>query len=181
MPTEKIKLENYKDRVNTLLLVSTLVATITFAAGFTMPGGYNNSDPYEGMATMLEEKKFHLFIFCDTMAMYSSILVAVSLIWAQLGDLRLVLVALKLALPLLGLALAMMSLAFMAGVSLVVSKLKWLDNAILIMGVIFLVILLALFFPLCFPISSNNRLLRYIFYYPFCLLIYVTKTDPKTD
>ncbi|KAL3509393.1 hypothetical protein ACH5RR_028794 [Cinchona calisaya] len=115
------------------------------------------------------------------MAMYSSILVAVSLIWAQLGDLRLVLVALKLALPLLGLALAMMSLAFMAGVSLVVSKLKWLDNAILIMGVIFLVILLALFFPLCFPISSNNRLLRYIFYYPFCLLIYVTKTDPKTD
>ncbi|KAL3509396.1 hypothetical protein ACH5RR_028797 [Cinchona calisaya] len=179
MRMEIMNSENYKDRVNTLLLVSTLVAIITFAAGLTMPGGYNNSDPSEAMATMLKERKFHLFIFCDMMAMYSSIIVAVTLIWAQRSHLKLVLVAHKLALPLLGIALAMMSLAFMAGVSLVVSKLRWLDNAILIMGVIFVVILLALFFPLCFTILSNNRLLCYIFYYAFCVLIHVTKDDPE--
>uniref|UniRef100_F6HI81 PGG domain-containing protein n=1 Tax=Vitis vinifera TaxID=29760 RepID=F6HI81_VITVI len=41
--------DQYKDRVNTLLLVSTLVATVTFAAGFTMPGGYNSSNPSAGI------------------------------------------------------------------------------------------------------------------------------------
>ncbi|KAI7735519.1 hypothetical protein M8C21_017877, partial [Ambrosia artemisiifolia] len=70
-----------KGRVNTLLLVSALVATVTFAAGFTMPGGYNNS-----------------------------------------GDLNLMLNALRKAQRLLGLSLAMMSLAFLAGVNLVVTE-----------------------------------------------------------
>ncbi|XP_027063833.1 protein ACCELERATED CELL DEATH 6-like [Coffea arabica] len=180
VPMKQMKPHNYKDRVNTLLLVSTLVATVTFAAGFTVPGGYNNSDPYQGMATMLGLKKFHVFIFCDTIAMFTSIIVAVSLIWAQLGDLNLVLGALRLAFPLIGVALAMMSLAFMAGISVVVSKLRWLDNAILIMGSIFLVILVVLFSPLCFSLGSKYRLLRKIFYYPFLVLIWVTNADPGT-
>ncbi|CDP14768.1 unnamed protein product [Coffea canephora] len=179
VPMEQKKPHNYKDRVNTLLLVSTLVATVTFAAGFTVPGGYNNSDPYQGMATMLGEKKFHVFIFCDTIAMFTSIIVAVSLIWAQLGDLNLALVALRMALPLLGIALVMMSLAFMAGISLVVSKLRWLGSAILFMGLIFLVILAVLFFPLCFSLGSNYRLLRIIFYYPFLVLIWGSKYNMR--
>lgn len=73
-------MDGYKDRVNTLLLVATLVATVTFAAGFTMPGGNSNSEPDQGMATMLRHKKFQVFIFCDMIAMYISIIVAVSLI-----------------------------------------------------------------------------------------------------
>lgn len=84
-------MDNYKERVNTLLLVATLIATVTFAAGFTVPGGYNSSDRDLGMATMLRDKGFHVFIFCDTIAMYSSIIVAVTLIWAQLGDINLAL------------------------------------------------------------------------------------------
>lgn len=39
LPNEEIR----RNRVNTLLVVATLVATMTFAAGFTMPGGYSNS------------------------------------------------------------------------------------------------------------------------------------------
>ncbi|KAM1513947.1 hypothetical protein ACFX11_025788 [Malus domestica] len=39
LPNEEI----HRNRVNTLLVVATLVATVTFAAGFTMPGGYSNS------------------------------------------------------------------------------------------------------------------------------------------
>ncbi|XP_058217524.1 protein ACCELERATED CELL DEATH 6-like [Rhododendron vialii] len=142
-------MEKYKDRINTLLLVATLVAMVTYTAGFTMPGGYNNSDPNQGMATMLNKSKFQIFVICNTIAMFSSMIVAVSLIWAQLGDLNLILTSLRLALPLLGLALFMMSLAFMAGVCLVVSKLTWLANVVLIMGIVFLSILLVLFIPLC--------------------------------
>ncbi|XP_028071769.1 protein ACCELERATED CELL DEATH 6-like [Camellia sinensis] len=181
MQLEQWNIDSYKDRVNTLLLVSTLVATVTFAAGFTIPGGYNNSDPDQGVATMLKQNWFHMFIFCDTIAMYSSIIIAVTLIWAQLGDLNLVLTAFRLALPLLGISLTMMSLSFVSGVYVVVSNLNWLTNAVLIMGLVFLTILIALFIPLCIPVSSNYPILRYIFYYPFHLLIFVTRSYTQDD
>ena len=164
----------YRDRVNTLLLVATLVATVSFAAGFTVPGGYNNSEPDQGMATMLRHKRFQVFIFCDMIAMYSSIIVAISLIWAQLCDLKLVLTALRVALPLLGVSLATMSLAFMAGVSLVVSNLNWLSNTVLIMGFLFLIILVILFLPLCSPTSSRTCILRHISFISFHLMMLVT-------
>ncbi|KAF7141304.1 hypothetical protein RHSIM_Rhsim06G0145300 [Rhododendron simsii] len=172
-------MENYKDRINTLLLVATLVATVTYAAGFTMPGGYNNSDSNQGMATMLNKSKFQIFVICDTIAMFSSMIVAVSLIWAQLGDLNLILTSLRLALPLLGLALSMMSLAFMAGVYLVVSKLTWLANVVLIMGIVFLSILLVLFIPLFFPDTTTFPVIRHIAYYFFCLMIVKWKPGVK--
>ncbi|OMO67195.1 hypothetical protein COLO4_30202 [Corchorus olitorius] len=136
------KLENYKENVNVVLLVSILIATVTFSAGFTIPGGENNSSPNQGAAIMLRERMFHVFVICNTIAMYSSIIVAISLIWAQLIDLSLVFFALKLALPLLGVALTMMSIAFMA----------------------------AIFVPLCF--SADCYILRYISYYPFRLMLY---------
>ena len=74
-PPKSPNTDQYKDRVNTLLLVSTLVATVTFAAGFTMPGGYNSSDPSAGMAIFLMRNMFHMFVICNTIAMYTSILV----------------------------------------------------------------------------------------------------------
>lgn len=178
------KMDGYKDRVNTLLLVATLVATVTFAAGFTMPGGNSNSEPDQGMATMLRHKKFQVFIFCDMIAMYSSIIVAVSLIWAQLCDLELVLTALNLALPLLGISLAAMSLAFMTGLSLVVSNLNWLSNTILIMGFLFLITITVLFFPLFSPLSSRFRILRYFSLFSFHLMMLATgsyKTDGNLE
>uniref|UniRef100_F6H592 PGG domain-containing protein n=1 Tax=Vitis vinifera TaxID=29760 RepID=F6H592_VITVI len=114
-PPKSPNTDEYKDRVNTLLLVSTLVATVTFAAGFTMPGGYNSSDPSAGMAIFLMRNMFHMFVICNTISMYTSILAAIILIWAQLGDLNLMDTAFRWALPLLGLALYAMSLGFMAG------------------------------------------------------------------
>ncbi|PSS05728.1 Protein ACCELERATED CELL DEATH like [Actinidia chinensis var. chinensis] len=154
---EPPNMENYKDRINTLLLVSTLVATVTYAAGFTMPGGYNSSNPDQGMATMVSKPYFQMFVICDTIALYSSMIVAVSLIWAQLGDLNLILTSLRLALPLLGISLSMMSLAFMAGVYLVVSRVIWLAYVTVVMGMVSLAILLALFIPHSFPTTSKYR------------------------
>ncbi|XP_028094461.1 uncharacterized protein LOC114294536 [Camellia sinensis] len=68
MQLEQVNIDSYKDRFNTLLLVSTLIATVTFVAGCTIPGGYNNIEPDQGMPTMLKHKWFHIFIFCDTIA-----------------------------------------------------------------------------------------------------------------
>lgn len=165
------RMEDYRDRVNVILLVATLVATVTFTAGFTIPGGNNNCSPNQGIATMLAKVKFQEFIICDTIAMYSSIIVAVTMIWAQLGDISSMQVAFRLALPLLGISLGMMSAAFMAGVYLVVSRLGWLAKAVIFMGSSFFFLLALLFLPLCFFGPSNHRSIRYLSYYPFCLVM----------
>ncbi|CAL9012565.1 unnamed protein product [Prunus brigantina] len=171
--------KSYKDRVNTLLLVTTLVATVTFAAGFTMPGGYHTSGPHEGIATLLTKVMFQVFVISNTIAMYSSIFVAVTLIWAQVGDLILVFTALRLVMPLLGIALGMLSLAFMAGVYVVVSNLLWLSIVVLVIGICFLYSILILFSPLFFP--NTTPTFRYITYYPFYLVALLAAGSHSND
>jgi len=46
-----LRTDKYNERIGTLLLVATLVATIIFAAAFNMSGGYNGP---RGVATFLE-------------------------------------------------------------------------------------------------------------------------------
>ncbi|KAL1531524.1 protein ACCELERATED CELL DEATH 6-like [Salvia divinorum] len=173
-----VNLDVYKGRVNTLLVVATLVATVTFAAGFTMPGGYISSETGTdlGMATMWRDMVFRVFVLCDTIAMYTSILVVTTLIWAQLGDTTLVIYALELAAPLLGVALIMMSVAFTAGVTTVFTKLRWLQITVLAMSTSSIALLLVLLLPLCARLTSSSRILRYLSYYPFCLLVLVSST-----
>ncbi|CAL5336743.1 unnamed protein product [Camellia sinensis] len=107
--------EAYKDRINTLLLVATIIITVTFAAGITVPGGYDDSKTHKGMALMVKKSAFQVFVMANAIAMYSSIIVAVLLVWAQLGDLNLIRVSLKLASPLFGGALMMVAISFMTG------------------------------------------------------------------
>ncbi|KAI8010157.1 Protein ACCELERATED CELL DEATH 6 [Camellia lanceoleosa] len=167
--------EAYKDRINTLLLVATIIITVTFAAGITVPGGYDYSETHKGMALMVKKFAFQVFVIANAVAMYSSIILAVSLIWAQLGDLNLIRVSLKLALPLFRGSLMMVAISFMTGVYLVVSNLNWLSYLILIMGLIFVLALSTLLILLFLPTSLNHRMLRYIFYYPFSLLLLISK------
>lgn len=141
-----------------------------------MPGG-NSSDASDlGVANMVREKGFQVFVVCDIIAMYSSIIVVAALIWAQLGDLTLVLNATTLALPLLGISLTTMSMAFTAGVFIAVTKLRWLSITILAMALSFLLILFLLFLPLCYPLTSTNRILRCLSYYPLCFFMLLPTT-----
>ncbi|GMY34707.1 protein ACCELERATED CELL DEATH 6-like [Fagus crenata] len=167
-PEKPQSTDKYKDRVNTLLLVATLVATVTFAAAFTMPGGYNGSG---GVATFIEKRMFQVFVICNTIAMYSAITVVVALIWAQLDDLELLNAALKFTVPILGLALTMVCVAFMAANYLVLRNLNWLAYLVLIIGSFFLLALSILFLPLCFPTSVHHPISRYILHYIFLILI----------
>ncbi|XP_010242942.1 PREDICTED: protein ACCELERATED CELL DEATH 6 [Nelumbo nucifera] len=168
----KNKMDYYKDRINTLVLVATLVATITFAAGVTMPGGYRNDEPNQGMAVLHEKPTFHVFVISNTLAMYVSMILVVTLIWAQLGDYDLLVFALKLSLPLLGMALTMMAIAFAAGVYLVVHKPIWLGCIVVATGSISLLCILVLFLPLHVQLWSKYRGLRYISSCVFRLLIF---------
>ncbi|WZZ32497.1 hypothetical protein YC2023_015898 [Brassica napus] len=110
------------------MVTATLVATVTFTAGFTLPGGYIGSAPDLGMAALIDKMNFKLFILFNSISMCSSVVTIMALIWAQLGDAILTKKAFKLALPLLVTALQSMAMAFVAGVTLVVSDLPWLSH-----------------------------------------------------
>ncbi|GMP62414.1 hypothetical protein CsSME_00024529 [Camellia sinensis var. sinensis] len=65
------------------LIVATLVATVAFTAGFTMPGGYNGNDgPNQGMAILTREAAFKAFMVIDTIAMSLSISVVLTHFYA---------------------------------------------------------------------------------------------------
>lgn len=56
------------------LVVATLVMTVTFTAGFTLPGGFNSdiNSPDKGMAILLRRASFRAFVVTDAIAFTSS-------------------------------------------------------------------------------------------------------------
>ncbi|KAK6919048.1 Ankyrin repeat [Dillenia turbinata] len=95
------------------------------------------------------------------------------LIWAQWGDIDLLVEALRISLLLLGLALTMMAMAFASAIYLVVNRLRWLVVVVLLLTAIFLLCIVALFVPLRGPIWSKYRGLRFVSYYAYHILILI--------
>ncbi|KAJ8557114.1 hypothetical protein K7X08_002739 [Anisodus acutangulus] len=57
----------------THLIVATLVVTVTFAAGFTLPGGFDsNPSPNQGMAILTRKAAFKAFIITDAIGFVCS-------------------------------------------------------------------------------------------------------------
>ena len=55
------------------LVVDTLIATVTFAAGITMPGGFIGQEgPHPGFAVLTSNTAFKAFIITNTIAMVQS-------------------------------------------------------------------------------------------------------------
>ncbi|EOA20152.1 hypothetical protein CARUB_v10000444mg [Capsella rubella] len=115
-PSKPLDYDKTKDYVSTLLVVAALVATVTFAAGFTIPGGFNSSAPNLGMATLAHDPSLVLFLVFNTLAMQCSVFTIATLIWSQFGDPTLVHRSLNMALPSLFFSLLCMSVAFYCGV-----------------------------------------------------------------
>ncbi|KAF8007965.1 hypothetical protein BT93_K1834 [Corymbia citriodora subsp. variegata] len=154
-----------KDQVDTLLLVATLVATVTFTAGFTLPGGYNASnDRHPGTATMLHNRVFQIFVISDMLAMYSSILAAVGLLWGHSSDSNVAEDAYLLAGLLLLMALAFMTVAFCAAVTVAVSKLIWLTSVVVYMTWAYLAMCVLVLAAFIFPHSQPAKLLFFMYY-----------------
>ncbi|TKY56994.1 Ankyrin repeat-containing protein [Spatholobus suberectus] len=156
--------EPYKDRVETLEVVSTLIVTASVAACLAVPG------EADGAAKNLNHTMFHFFIFSITISLFSSISATIILFWTRLGVVQLLAYALKLVMPLLGVALISLSLAFMAGLYTVISKLSWLATTFLVISMIFIVVVFFLYILLFLPSTSTSKPLRYISYYPFIFL-----------
>ncbi|XP_056163041.1 protein ACCELERATED CELL DEATH 6-like [Syzygium oleosum] len=162
---KKLDLDLVKEVINCRLVVATLVATVTFAAGFAVPGGFNGTDAasrdYRGIATMLDNRMFQAFAICNTVAMFCSITSVINLIWAQTKDIDLVRSALSNSEALLTIALPAMSVAFLTGVISTLGKLPWLANTIFYLGLVFVLIITVAILSRYFFFSRRNlRLIR---------------------
>lgn len=144
-PSKPLEDEKTKNYVNTLLVVAALVATVTFAAGFTIPGGFNDSAPNLGMATLAHHPSLVLFIVFDSLAMQSSVTTIVTLIWSQFGDPTLVHRSLNMALPLLFFSLLCMAVAFYCGVLVAFSQ---VIELVVFLSVIFVIFFCRMLFAL---------------------------------
>ncbi|KAF7847291.1 hypothetical protein BT93_L3115 [Corymbia citriodora subsp. variegata] len=155
-----------RGQANARSIIATLVATVTFAAGFAVPGGFvESSEANPGTATMLKRSMFQVFVICNTIAMYSAIGVVVMLSWAQLNDSYVALTAHIIAIKWLLVALGTMSVAFMAGSYVLVSKLTWLGSLLLSIGAIAIYHICALYLAMYVPFVVNTRYIRCIAFY----------------
>uniref|UniRef100_A0A803LYD4 PGG domain-containing protein n=1 Tax=Chenopodium quinoa TaxID=63459 RepID=A0A803LYD4_CHEQI len=119
---------NLLDVRNSLFVVAALLATITFTAGFTLPGGFNQDT---GDALLATKAAFLVFLISDTLALFFSMLVLICLIWSMVYDSSKSLFLIDRSMVLLRLALNSTLLAFMTGVYIVIAP-KTLWAAILI-------------------------------------------------
>jgi len=112
-------------------LVAILIATITFAAAFTLPGGYSTDAGTEGLPIMARKFAFKAFLISDTLAMCSSLAVAFVCIIARWEDLEFLLHYRSFTKKLMWFAYMATTTAFATGLYTVLApRLLWLAVAV---------------------------------------------------
>nr|XP_029124417.1 protein ACCELERATED CELL DEATH 6 isoform X2 [Elaeis guineensis] len=132
---QEAEINQYRAFANNLIIVAVLIATVTFAAAFTLPGGYKgDSSSNAGSAILANRAAFKAFLVSDSLAMISSISVAIILLRTGSLDHDIRLYSLITAMKLLWVALGGMFVAFATGVYVaVVSNCKWLAILVAVM------------------------------------------------
>ncbi|KAI8557904.1 hypothetical protein RHMOL_Rhmol04G0047100 [Rhododendron molle] len=115
------RVADYKPLINTMALVATLIATVTFAAAFTMPGGYDTSPDNLGVANLVKNAALKAFIVSDTIAMSCSITAVLTLALSVNGARELQRRICMISWVLVGLAMRGTLVAFMCGIFVVIA------------------------------------------------------------
>ncbi|VAH70285.1 unnamed protein product [Triticum turgidum subsp. durum] len=115
-------------------LVAILIATITFAAAFTLPGGYSNDAGSEGLPIMSRKFAFQAFLISDVLAMCSSFAVAFICIIAKWEDYEFLVYYRSFTKKLMWFAYVTTTTAFSTGLYTVLAPgVHWLAIAICLM------------------------------------------------
>ncbi|XP_010524934.1 PREDICTED: protein ACCELERATED CELL DEATH 6-like isoform X4 [Tarenaya hassleriana] len=104
------------------LIVAVLVATVTFAAAFQLPGGYETDGPEKGTPVLLGKPAFKCFLVFDTIAFCFSVAVVYFLYYASRDGFRGRSAFLYTAAVLMIVSLLAMASAFVSGVYLMSVK-----------------------------------------------------------
>ncbi|KAJ8627915.1 hypothetical protein MRB53_021222 [Persea americana] len=121
----------FKEAIKTLPVVTVLVATVTFAAAFTVPGGYRNDGPSEGLPVFMRNAALQAFVLSDILAFFSSMAATVLLVYANAHseDAFKVQSALKTCYNISGVAILATIIAFLTAVSMAATILLVYANA----------------------------------------------------
>ncbi|KAJ9141387.1 hypothetical protein P3X46_031929 [Hevea brasiliensis] len=147
---EKIILQ-LKEAKDSHLVTAALVATVTFAAAFTLPGGYVSDEKDSGKGTPILSKNsaFKAFIISDTIAMVLSISsVFINFIMAMLGYGPKYYWLIKTAFRFILLAMGAMVVAFVTGTYAVLAPSLGLAIATCAIGLSFFLFLFYIFIRL---------------------------------
>ncbi|KAJ1685375.1 hypothetical protein LUZ63_016765 [Rhynchospora breviuscula] len=117
-------------------LIAILIATITFAAAFTLPGGYSNDSGTEGLPVMAKEAAFKTFLISDTLALCSSLAVAFLCILARWEDFEFLLYYRSITKKLMWFSYMTTIVAFATGLYTVVApRIMWLAVLVCILSI----------------------------------------------
>ncbi|KAI3441608.1 ANK_REP_REGION domain-containing protein [Psidium guajava] len=132
--------QTYKQNCQTLFMVATLITTVTFAAAFTMPGGYNNdTGPGQGMALLRSSSYLKWFIISDTIAMTCSIMAASHILWGAAFGKKPFVHYYVIAAVLTCIALQSTAISFLTGLVAVLPDQTYVRTLSYIVGTIFYV------------------------------------------
>ncbi|CAL5337546.1 unnamed protein product [Camellia sinensis] len=111
------ELANFSKWKETISIVATLIATVTFTAGITMPGGYivDSKDPNQGMAILTRKAAFMAFVITDTIALTLSVLAVLTQLYNIADNPIVINKQIALAFILTTCALIAMLVAFITG------------------------------------------------------------------
>ncbi|CAO2210283.1 unnamed protein product [Urochloa humidicola] len=142
-PNETKKVVDSALATDSVLVASALIATLTFAAAFTVPGSYKtDGDPMAGTPTLGGQYGFKVFIVADMLAFFCSVAATFSLAeYANRGDVDPLVrrVYARRAVWLFHVALWSVIVAFAMGVSVVMWDVSVVTTAIVAVATLALV------------------------------------------
>lgn len=157
-----------KDTASSCMLVATLIATVMFAAAFSVPGGNNE---ITGKPNFLLKRSFLVFAVSDALALFSSstsILIFLSILTSRYAEedfLETLPNRLMIGLATLFVSVATMMIAFCATLFIVLGpELMWVANPMCLLACVPVTLFPLLKFPLFIDTISHRYRSSIIFH-----------------
>ena len=138
-----------KEASESHLVVAALIATVTFAAAFTLPGGYKSDtedDPNKGTAILSKNAAFQSFVVSDAIAMVLSLSAVFVHFILSLKFFRKFIFLFVFALSFTLVAMAAMIVAFVTGTYAVLAPSLGLAIVTCIIGLTFFLLVVFMFY-----------------------------------